>query len=124
MSIWWKIYFVTIAIQLVGSPAAGVVTSTFGPLDLVNLGFMAVGVIGLYRFVFEKQTDRHEFWRMFLPALIAWDVFYILAWVPSLNSGTLSPPESMQFIVIAMLIPQYVALFRYAHQPFRGKGLR
>lgn len=115
-STWWKVYFWVIAAQVVGAPLSAIYTSTFSAKDVVDWVFIVAGAAGLFGFVFIKPIGPGAFWKAFLPAFIAWDVFMRLI----LPSYADTRPELTYYIaaivLFAILVPQYVALYRYGYK--------
>jgi hypothetical protein len=116
MSGWWKFYFVVISLQVVGAPVGAYFTGTLGPSDVVDWVFICIGAIGLYGYVYKKDLAQPNFWLVFLPLFVLWDIWMRLV-QPSITDPR---PETTYYIVslalFAFLTPQYIALYRYGRR--------
>ena len=124
-ALWWKIYFWFVLIVqslyivsiFVAPNYMEVKTSDY--FDVV----IYIGVLlGLYGFVYCKSIFSRKTWQLFFPFILLWDIWFIIIdgdWGEWLQAG-LPVMIIMASVVLALMIPQYIALFRYG---FREKLL-
>ena len=115
MSSGWKIYFWIIALQLLGVPIGAYYFSSISIMDIANWVFVALGVVGLYGFVYQKALLTEKFWKLFLPAFVIWDILFLVIWLP--NQVTQEPVDSYEIktlFIFLIVLPQYIGIYRYA----------
>ena len=89
-------------------------------VDYIDFVFAAFSLVGVFGFAFKKTVLSQSTWKVYLPFIILWDISYSALrdeWV----GGEELIYETMALGLMALiLIPQYVAIFRYG---FRSKQL-
>jgi len=129
---WWRAYFWFILVSqsiytvaIVVAPKA-METKTSDYFDTV----IYVGVLlAIYGFVYCKRIFSRKIWQVFFPLILLWDSWSIIFdgdWEQWRQSG---PVILIVFIGIflILMVPQYIALFRYGFREQalwenRGKG--
>lgn len=119
----WKIYF-SILLFLYAIYVAAVIWFSeemeLGIVDYIDFIFAMFALVGVFGFAFKKVVLGESVWKVYLPFLILWDISYSALqdeWVVG---------EELMYVIMALglmaliLIPQYVAIFRYG---FRSKQL-
>lgn len=128
-ALWWKIYFWFVLIAqsiymvsiLVAPTAMEVKTSDYFD-SLIYIGVL----LGLYGFVYCKRILTKKVWQFFFPLLLFWDIWFTVIdgdWNEWLQAG-LPMMMIMVSVISVLMIPQYIALFRYGfrEQALWGKG--
>ncbi len=112
----WKLYFLLLAtgipLSLLGDGLAWM-----QGLDLIDVGVTATGLAGLFGYAFRRRLASLAFWRRWLPVQIGWDMLLVLVFEPlGLAQQTPGSEISSGFewtIAAALVLPFYLALFRY-----------
>jgi hypothetical protein len=88
--------------------------SLLRPVDLLDWVVTLVSLVGLFGYVWKQQIFLRAFWAAFVPIAIVWDLAYELAFHnPALSPG--GAARTPELIVVGILmLPLYVALFKYA----------
>ena len=84
--------------------------------DYVDWIFSIISLSGVYAYCYSKPFLTAVFWRVFLPILMAWDLFFVM------TSSTEDPSifstddgfiilSIIVFIYIVLLAPSYIALY-------------
>ena len=89
-------------------------------VDYIDISFALFALIGVFGFAFKIVVLNQNVWKVYLPFIILWDIGYSALrdeWIWG---------EELMYEIIALglmaliLIPQYVAIFRYG---FRSKQI-
>ena len=81
----------------------------------------ATALVGVFGFVSRMRILSPVFWRVFMPALLAWDIAYNFVLVGQLDLAmqSVEPMEGFPWDLVAgvtFLAPMYVALFLYGYR--------
>ncbi len=89
-------------------------------LDWMDLALTAVGMIGLFGFAYRRPVGSGAFWRRWLPFQLLWDAAIVLFIIPAGLAYQIpgeEPSSAVENIVsFALLIPLYIALYRYGYR--------
>ena len=115
----WTVYLVLLAMFLFGS-ALSILSESPTAFDVLDVPMAATALVGVFGFVSRRRIFSAVFWRVFLPALLAWDIAYnlILAEQLDLAMRSVEPMEGFPWDLVAgvtFLAPMYVALFLYGY---------
>ena len=94
---------------LLGSPTV---------FEVVDAPMAATALIGVFGLAFRIRMGRPDFWRVFLPSLLVWDIVYNFI-VRELLGVASQPVEGAWwelFIGLALLMPVYAALLFYGYR--------
>lgn len=116
--VWWKIYLWLMVVLLVVVVGFDVYDknppSAIDILDYLTWIFSLVGVFG---FAYNRAILSQDLWRVWLPVVIAWDVWIAAREYYSepidLDLVTL---VILSIIIGALALPEYVALFFYGYR--------
>ena len=120
-SIFWKIYFFIITALTLFGFMEMVGYEGFGAAEIISILTSAVGIIGLYGYVFSKRIFKRSFWLYFLAVFILFSIayFFITDAVIFPEIEELSPAENKIVILITIIftfvisLPAYVGLLLY-----------
>ena len=111
----WCLYAVPITVLLVAAEASAIHDT--GALGAIDLLVSLPSLVTLYLYIFDRRVLTALAWRSYAIGFIAWEVLYNLWLVPSITGA---PFRAVYFIAAALLLPLYVALFRYAFQDWHA----
>ena len=89
--------------------------------DGLDVPMAATALVGVFGFVSRMRILSPVFWRVFMPALRAWDITYnfVLAGYLDFAMRSVEPVEGFPWDLVAgvtFLAPMYVALFLYGYR--------
>ena len=117
-SVGWKIYLWAI-VSLIVLAYASFGPAWMQPLDYIDFAISTVGLVGLFGYAYSRQIFSEEFWRIWLPIEVIWDLTYILV-VTRMGLGNQiddAPTNTLEDLLwMLIVLPLYVALFRYGHR--------
>ncbi len=118
MSLKWQIYFALIAIQSVGAfTALFMFDLPINLVEVINYIFILVGTFGLFGYVYSKNIGTKYFWRIFLPAFILWDIYFLFLWTPQKSEIEISAVFwGLTCLLFLFTLPQYLGLYRYGYR--------
>ena len=107
----WKAYFLFVVISETYS------IFNFGSIriwEMIDLPITVLSCVGLFCFCWKKSILKPIFWRIFLPILVIWDLFYLfIIPLPAQYIGTI--PQTFAAVLMCILdAPLIVALYLYA----------
>jgi len=111
--VFWKIYFwlLTIAYALMfGSEVFK------GTLDLLHgLDYMLswVGLVGFFGYIYKRRFFKPVFWKVYFPIQLIWDLVLSIKFMPQSPVVLVIITLTLGFI---LLLPLYIALFKYAYR--------
>ncbi len=116
----WKVYFwFLFAVLLLGYP---ILFSEGSPqvLDIVDIVPTITGLVGLFAFAYTRKVGQRQFWSLFLPLIIVYDLVldFILEPMGLVYQFARQEPTTATDLVLAYLfaLPEYVALYLYAYR--------
>ena len=122
-SIWWKIYFWFIFVAqclyagwIIFDPEGAEAV----PIDYFDLLVYVFVLLALFGFAYSKQFLTRKIWQYFFPFIIIWDIWltYIdFEFRDFINLG-ITPIIIFSVVLVVIIIPQYVALYRYAYREY------
>ena len=120
-SIFWKVYFFIITALTLFGFMEMVSYEGFGVAEIISILTSAIGIIGLYGYVFSKRIFKRSFWLYFLAVFIIFNVayFFITDAVIFPEMEDLSPAENKVVTLFAIIVtfvvsfPGYVGLLLY-----------
>ncbi|MCU7920517.1 MAG: hypothetical protein KZQ95_19500 [Candidatus Thiodiazotropha sp. (ex Epidulcina cf. delphinae)] len=119
----WKIYFFVLLLLYAIYVAAAILYPEVMRLEIVDyidLGFAMLALLGVFGYAFKKAVLNQSVWKVYLLFIILWDISFTVLrdeWI----GGEDLMYEILSLVIMALiLIPQYVAIFRYG---FRSKQL-
>lgn len=112
----WKIYFWVMLLLYAIYVAAAIwfpEEMELEVVDYIDFVFAMLALVGVFGFAFKKAVLYQGVWRAYLPFIILWDISY-----SALRDEWVGGEELMYEIIAVglmalVLIPQYVAIFRY-----------
>ncbi len=117
-SIWWKIYFWFVFITeclyaawVIADPEG----TDAGPSDYFDLVLYAFVLLALFGFAYSRRFLTKKTWQYFFPFILLWDLWFIFIdgdWEEVMRLGLIVFLVSL-IIIIALMIPQYIALYCY-----------
>ena len=115
----WYAYLLLLAMFLFGS-ALSILSASPTVFDGLDVPMAATALVGVFGFVSRMRILSLAFWRVFMPALLAWDIAYnlVLAGQLDLAMRSVEPMEGFPWDLVAgltFLAPMYVALFLYGY---------
>lgn len=113
----WKIYSWVFTLLVIVAYASEVPSSLW---DIVDLPITLCGLVGLFCYAYKKKIFNKTFWKLFLPACLIWDLTYSFV----LSTEQVEEPTEYVYVLIGFIIvvvPLYVALYRYAFLFLEGK---
>jgi hypothetical protein len=96
-------------------------TNKFGLPYTLELLISLPAYIALHLHIWEKRLWSPNFWKAYAFAFAAWNVLYTLNLVKMNNWSTIHP--TLSIITILILMPLYIALFRYAFRKWNGQTM-
>ena len=119
LEIAWYAYLLLLAMFLFGS-ALSILSESPTAFDVLDVPMAATALVGVLGFVSRRRIFGAVFWRVFIPALLAWDIAYNLVLAGQLDFAmrSVEPMEGFPWDLIAgltFLAPMYVALFLYGY---------
>lgn len=110
----WKIYFWIVLIN----GAIAYIWYQFSRLwEIIDLPIFVISMVGLYVYIWKKEVFSKNFWKVFFPIQIAWNIFYF--YLNSLPEKVQSAYDLSPFIIstitIIFYIPLFLALYRLAY---------
>jgi hypothetical protein len=105
----WNLYAWPITILLVALYPSTI--ASLGTLGVVDVLFSAPSLVALHAHVWDKRVLGSMFWKPYAFALAAWDVVLNVLLAPRVTHQEL---RSTDLLGVALLLPLYVAVFRYA----------
>ena len=113
----WYTYFVLLAIFLVAS-AASILSERPTVFDVLDAPMAITALVGVLGFASRTRVLSPGFWRVFMPALVAWDITYNLVLAEQLDLALRSVESSAWDLAVGVgfLTPMYVALFLYGYR--------
>ena len=114
----WKVYFWFLTAVLVALYALTFSQSAPAIYNYLDIPISLIALIGLYGYAFKKPIGHYNFWKIWLVAVVLWDISFNLV----LPGRTVADPLNMAFFLIwsAIILPEYVALYLYG---FRSQPL-
>ena len=114
----WNIYAwpITLILIIVLLPVA----DRIGLLLTLDLVMSLPAIFALHFHIWDKRVWPSTFWKPYAFAFIAWELLYNMVLVP-MDTGEAFDPT--QFIVPMILLPLYIALFRYAFRKWNREAL-
>ena len=115
----WYAYLLLLAMFLFGS-ALSILSESPTAFDVLDVPTAVTALVGVFGFVSRHRIFGAVFWRVFMPALLAWDIAYnlVLAGQLDLAMQSVEPMEGFPWDLVAgvaFLAPMYVALFLYGY---------
>ena len=86
-------------------------------IDYLDYLTWMVAISGVIFYTYRKLVLSEWFWRVFLPAIIVWDIFVTVREL--YGEPNLDDPSFMLFVVCfysVILVPQYVGLYLYGYK--------
>lgn len=85
-------------------------------IDYIEYFFEFVFLLGVFGYAFEKKIFVNKLWQIFLPLVIAWNIFFLIH-ITDLNLIAHSTFNFFGFSLIyfILLLPGYIALYLYGH---------
>ena len=116
----WYAYLLLLAMFLFGS-ALSILSASPTVFDGLDVPMAATALVGVFGFVSRRRIFGAVFWRVFMPALLAWDIAYNLVLAGQLDFAmrSVEPMEGFPWDLVAgvsFLTPMYVALFLYGYR--------
>ena len=90
------------------------------PIDYFDLLVYVFVLLALFGFAYSKQFLTRKIWQYFFPFIIIWDIWltYIdFEFRDFINLG-ITPIIIFSVVLVVIIIPQYVALYRYAYREY------
>ncbi len=84
-------------------------------IDFLDFFLWAIALLGVWAYSYQKRIFSIKFWRYFLPIIFFWDVLVSHREINS-DPGLLDSLSLVIIILIVFLLPQYLALYRYAYK--------
>ena len=85
--------------------------------DVVDVPMAAIALVGVFGFVSQVRVLGPVFWRLFIPALLAWDITYmVLAWRFDLALRVMEGYWGYLVGELVFLAPAYAALLLYGYR--------
>ena len=91
--------------------------------DVLDVPMEVIALLGVFAFLSRMRVLGQDYWRVFMPALVAWDLTYnlILAWETdlALRALELRAEEGLWWVLavgLALMTPVYAALLLYAYR--------
>jgi hypothetical protein len=111
----WKIYFWVLAVLIVLSLLSGVIMTPglfTNIYDLINLGLMVIGLIGIFIYAFKRTHAFRVFWLVFLVVSLLYQLLY--SFVLDQQYGAASAANILEGLyTFVPLIPMYIGLALY-----------
>lgn len=114
----WNLYAVPITLLLVTLTAVGVVEGL--PFSLVDAMISTSSLLALHLHVWDKRFLSPLVWRLYSLVFITWEILLLFFILPALGQ----PFSVASFVIMIVLIPLYVATFRYAFRKWGDPGGR
>ena len=122
----WRLYAWALVVLLAYAHSSILLSNPTG-FDVVDAVLSVVAALGVVCFAHAWRILSQRFWRKFLVAFIAWELIYELvlcAWL-GLGQRDSQPGAPLPLlagvvaglVVLALLLPAYIALFKYAFSP-------
>jgi len=111
-SIFWKIYFFIITALTLFGFMEMVSYEGFGIAEIIYILTSAIGIIGLYGYVFSKRLFKRSFWLYFLAVFIICNIAY-----PFITDAVIFPefeelsPAENKFLILFAIIFSFVVSF-------------
>jgi len=108
ISLGWKIYFWLI-LPLIG------LSYINGPIHFwlaVDFIISTPAVVGLFLWAYHKNWLSQRFWVVYFWIFLVWELIYKIVIEPKVSG---EPFQALALLAPVLLIPLYVALYRYAH---------
>lgn len=80
-------------------------------INYIEYIFEFVFLLGVFGYAFEKKIFIKKLWQIFLPLIIAWNIFYLIH-ITDLNVSTFDF-FAFSLIYFILLLPGYIALYLY-----------
>lgn len=105
----WNIYAWPMTLLIVATfvPIAG----RASPLSALNVMVSIPSLVALHLHIWDKRFLSARFWKPYALAFVVWELAYNIVLEP-METGDLFEP--ILFVVAVVLLPLYVAVFRYA----------
>jgi uncharacterized RDD family membrane protein YckC len=109
----WKIYFWFLAVVLVLACFTEDITDAWNILGLL---IFLLALVGLFLHAYKKKLFNANFWKMFFPIYIVWNLAYDILIEPKISGENI---ELIPYLLAFMILfPLYVALYLYAFKFF------
>jgi len=124
-ALWWKFYFWFMLVsQSIYCVAIVVAPETLEAeaLDYIDAVIYVVVLLAIYGFVYSKRILNRKTWQVFFPLILLWDLWSLVFdgdWEQWWQSGPVVLVV-LASVIAVLMIPQYIALFRYG---FRERAL-
>ena len=114
-SIFWKINFFIITALTQFGVMEMVSYEGFGVAEIISILTSAIGIIGLYGYVFSKRIFKRSFWLYFLAIYIIFDIayFFITDAVIFPEMEDLSPAENKFLTLFAIIVGSVISFPSY-----------
>ena len=112
--IFWKAYFWIIMVL----SAVSYVSIGFGRVwEVIDLIIFAGSITGLYGFCWHKQVMTRDFWKVYFPAQLIWNIYYLyfMSLPESIAEGMDMSRAAFGTINFLPYIPLMYALFLYTY---------
>ncbi len=84
--------------------------------ETIDLVMTVIAMVGLFLFAWQKYNQSHALWRLFLPAFVVWNGFYLF--LLPLPADVLEKYPLSQFVLafpfLIFALPLFFALYLYA----------
>lgn len=84
-------------------------------IDFLDYLLWAIALLGVWAYSYQKKIFSRQFWKYFLPTIFFWDVLISHREIKS-DPGLLESMFLVIIILLLFLIPEYLALYRYAYK--------
>lgn len=78
---------------------------------VLDLGISALGILGLFGYLYQKHFFSQIFWKFYLPVVILWDIVGITVVQPAMVKQEFNLISLFGFVFV---LPLYYGLYRYA----------
>jgi len=96
------------------------VADRIGLLPMLDLAISVPAILALHFYIWDQRVWSPMFWKPYGFAFVVWELLYNLVLEP-MDTGEAFDP--ILFIAPVILLPLYIALFRYAFRKWNGKAL-
>jgi len=86
-------------------------------IDAIDYGVSALSLVGVFGYAYGRAIATRAFWRVLLPVLIAWDSGMLIRQYLDPETGSDLLIFSVIVVLVAsLLVPSYIAVFRYGYR--------
>jgi hypothetical protein len=115
----WMMYACPIALLVLLTDVSGVSQRGFTVLPYVTLDFLLsfLSIVAIFLHIWDAKLFVQTFWKIYAFVFLVWDLLYNLFLHPAVAGENLGSSDLFGAVIV---LPLYVAIFRYAFRNWKG----